>query len=150
MVLHDTAWFDFGSRGHRSRIDQQSRYVSTVYLYPIHSDTRKLTRNFVFNPVTDSNNGSTFNYEQPEKFLQEVKPLIVRSDSKDDAAPFDDPTSPQSRALEWLLNDTIVLSENGVTTKVLQRYALAVLLHGWTQSEGASELSIGERHMLME
>lgn len=58
---------------------------------------------------------------------QQLKPWIYRSASEEDAKPFDDPTSPQSLALDWLLNDRIAVSENGVAATVLQTYALAVL-----------------------
>ena len=67
--------------------------------------------------------------EKQQKLLQELQTLIYRSEREEDAAPFDDPSSPQSLALEWLLNDTIALSENGVTDKVLVRYALAVFYY---------------------
>lgn len=62
-----------------------------------------------------------------EALRQELEPYIVRTES--DLLPFQDPTSPQSLALEWLSTDPISLAENHATKDVLERYVLAVLYY---------------------
>jgi hypothetical protein len=56
--------------------------------------------------------------------LQELKPWIAPTEQ--DLLPFDDFSSPQSRALEWLNDDPITMSTGRATSVVLQRYVLAV------------------------
>lgn len=60
--------------------------------------------------------------------LQELESWIVRTDH--DPLAFQDPSSPQSPALDWLATDTVALSEDrATTTTILQRYVLAVLYY---------------------
>lgn len=59
--------------------------------------------------------------------FQELEPWIKRTNQDEDI--FQDSSSPQSRALDWLSADYIALSEDRSTTTVLERYVLAVLYY---------------------
>jgi len=80
-------------------------------------------------PVNSVQSGNNDPTEQPpvtsSVIVDELKVWIAPTEQ--DMAAFDDPTSPQSQALEWLESDPIALSEDRSTKTVLQRYILAVL-----------------------
>ncbi len=59
--------------------------------------------------------------------FQKLEPSIIRIEA--DRIPFEDPLSPQSRAMDWLLADTFSLSEHRETVEILERYVLAVLYY---------------------
>ncbi len=60
-----------------------------------------------------------------EEIQQELEPLIIRTEA--DLILLEDPSSPQSFALQWLSTDPISLVDNVATNIILERYALAVL-----------------------
>jgi Leucine Rich repeats (2 copies) len=61
---------------------------------------------------------------QLDPLVQELKPWIAPTE--EDLLPFNEPTSPQSRALDWLNKDPITMSTGRAASVVLQRYVLAV------------------------
>jgi len=56
-----------------------------------------------------------------------LKPFIAPTSA--DVAKFDNPTTPQSKALAWLKNDMIANSPQSLLQTVLDRYALAVVYY---------------------
>lgn len=66
--------------------------------------------------------------------IHQLDPLVEElrlwiAPTEDDRLAFTDPTSPQSRAVDWLRNDPITMSEGRSTGTVLERYVLAVLYY---------------------
>lgn len=56
--------------------------------------------------------------------LELLKPSVIRNDQ--DSALFQDPSSAQSLALDWLSVDDAILLDKIPTAVVLERYVLAV------------------------
>jgi Leucine-rich repeat (LRR) protein len=74
-----------------------------------------------------------------DALLEELRSLNATSD--EDLELFSEPLSPQSQALAWMKNDTIIMSPSRSTQDLLQRYVLAVLFYAtdgsnwfWSQS----------------
>jgi hypothetical protein len=62
-----------------------------------------------------------------DPLLEELRSLNVTS--YQDISLFSDPMSPQSQALAWMKDDTIIMSPGRSTRDALQRYVLAVLFY---------------------
>lgn len=68
--------------------------------------------------------------QKQDRLRKELTQRINRTNSSEDLlVPFEDSSSPQSLALQWLLNDNITLTENTVSQKVLDRYVFAILYY---------------------
>jgi len=78
-----------------------------------------------------------------DTLMEELRDFIAPTEY--DLLLFDDRTSPQSKALEWLQNDPITLMPGRPTQTVLERYVLAVLYYSTSGPSWAEQLlSSGE------
>ncbi len=62
-----------------------------------------------------------------EVLFRKLEPQIIRNDA--DRSQFEDSTTPQARALEWLSTDPYSLSKNRATSEILERYVLVLLYY---------------------
>ncbi len=63
--------------------------------------------------------------EKKEALRQELESYIIRTE--EDLILFEDPSSPQSLALQWLSTDSSSISDDRSTVFILERYVLALL-----------------------